>query len=188
MCGQWVGISIMSAPAAAALPASSAASSGEKPARLAMTSASPSLARLIPSVNQYEAVLSEPNTALSMPDFTSVKQGSTSGAGRDTMVFVQMPATPLLLTAAIVGPSLPCTPAGTMSGFLNESPQNSVFKSTATRASFTPVSRFCARGGAPAPRTRPARRPRSPWSFSVPSPRSARPRSPFPRPCPGTSW
>lgn len=52
MWGQWVGSSIMSAPAFHAFSASSAASSGEKPARLAMTRASPSFARAMPSVNQ----------------------------------------------------------------------------------------------------------------------------------------
>ena len=71
-----------------------------------------------------------------MPDFTAEKQGSTSGAGWDTIVFVQIPATPLLLTALMVSPSLPCTPAGTIKGFLKVSPQNFVVRSIATFASF----------------------------------------------------
>ena len=52
MCGQWVGTSIMSAPAASAFRASSAACSGKKPARLAITTDSPFFASWIPFENQ----------------------------------------------------------------------------------------------------------------------------------------
>src|SRR4030042_630687 len=130
MCGQWVGSSIISAPAATARSASWADSSGLKPARLAMTRAPPSLARLMPSPNESSVLRSEPNTALSIPGPACTKRGSTSGAGRETMVLVHTAATPERATSAMVSPSRPCTPAATTMGLRNSRPQKLVFRST----------------------------------------------------------
>jgi len=122
---------MMSAPAASAFPARSAACSGKNPARFAITTASPFFASWNPLENQYSGVRSVPNTQLSRPAFTLTKQGRTSGAGCATMVFVQIPATPDAEISRIVSPSLPCAPAGTISGFLKRTPQKWVVKSIA---------------------------------------------------------